>query len=137
MTILGFSILLLAKLLFATFNGILFTQSGLDKVFHYQDNFSYLKDYFKNSPLASLVGILMPVITVLEVSAGLISLIGAMLLLINHDSANVVAATGMLLGAKAMVCLFFGQRIAKDYAGAGNSVPYFLMAVGGLLLYLL
>jgi hypothetical protein len=25
--------------------------------------------------------------------------------------------------------LFFGQRLAKDYAGAGGLVPYFLVAV--------
>jgi len=137
MQILGFSILLIAKMLFAAFNGILFTQSGFNKVFDYQGNLSYFRDYFKNSPLASLVGLLMPIITLLEVSAGLVSLLGLALLLLGSDSAQTVAAWGMLLGAKAMVALFFGQRLAKDYAGAAGSVPYFLMAILGLILYTL
>jgi len=32
------------------------------------------------------------------------------------------------------VMLFFGQRIAKDYAGASGLVSYFIVAVVGLLL---
>jgi len=36
---------------------------------------------------------------------------------------------GTALSAVALVMLFFGQRIAKDYAGAGGLVPYFILAV--------
>ncbi|MFN4145350.1 MAG: DoxX family protein [Runella sp.] len=135
MTLLGFSILTLAQILFAAFNGILFTQSGLNKVFDYQGNLSYLRDYFKASPFASWVGVLMPTITVLEVAAGGVSLLGTVLLLLDHDSGSTFGAVGMLLGAVSMTSLFLGQRIAKDYAGAAGSVPYFLMTVVGLLLY--
>lgn len=137
MELFGFSIPFLAKLLFAAFNGILFTQSGLDKVFHYQGNLDYFKDHFKKSPLASTVGLLMPVITLLETSAGLTSVLGLLLLLMGNDSANTVGASGMGLGALSLVCLFFGQRIAQDYAGAAALVPYFLMTMAGLMLYTL
>lgn len=135
MELLGFSILLLVKLLFAAFNGILFTQSGLDKVFHYQGNLDYFKDHFKKSPLASTVGLLMPVITVLETSAGLISLAGLVLLLAGSDLGPTTAALGMCLGGVSLVSLFFGQRVAQDYAGAAVLVPYFLMTMAGLALY--
>lgn len=135
MTILGFPVLVLVKILFAAFNGILFTQSGLDKVFHYQGNLDYFKDHFKKSPLASSVGALMPTITLLETSAGLVSLVGVVLLLLGSDLADVVAASGMCLGGVSLVCLFLGQRLAQDYAGAASLVPYFLMAAGGLVLY--
>ena len=30
--------------------------------------------------------------------------------------------------------LFFGQRLAKDYAGAATLVPYFILAVLGIWL---
>jgi hypothetical protein len=30
--------------------------------------------------------------------------------------------------------LFFGQRIAKDYAGAATLVPYFTLSVGAVML---
>jgi hypothetical protein len=135
MELFGFSVLLLSKLFFAAFNGILFTQSGLDKVFHYQGNLDYFKDHFKKSPLASTVGLLMPVITLLETSAGITSLVGLLLLLLGHDAGNSVAATGMGLGGLSLVCLFFGQRVAQDYAGAAALVPYFLMTMAGFVLY--
>jgi len=135
MELFGFSVLLLSKLFFAAFNGILFTQSGLDKVFHYQGNLGYFRDHFKKSPLASTVGLLMPVITLLETAAGFTSLVGLLLLLLGHDAGNSVAATGMGLGALSLVCLFFGQRVAQDYAGAAALVPYFLMTMAGFVLY--
>jgi hypothetical protein len=135
MELLGFPILLLVKLLFAAFNGILFTQSGLDKVFHYQGNLEYFKDHFKKSPLASTVGLLLPVITLLETSAGLISLAGLVLLLAGSDLGPITAALGMGLGGVSLVSLFFGQRLAQDYAGAAALVPYFLMTMAGLALY--
>lgn len=135
MTLLGFPILLLVKLLFAAFNGILFTQSGLDKVFHYQGNLDYFKDHFKKSPLASSIGLLMPVITLLETSAGLISLAGLVLLLLGSDLGPTTAALGLCLGGVSLVSLFFGQRLAQDYAGAATLVPYFLMTMAGLTLY--
>ncbi len=135
MTLLGFPVLLLVKLLFAAFNGILFTQSGLDKVLHYQGNLDYFKDHFKKSPLASTVGLLMPVITLLETAAGLVSLMGLILLLIGSDIGPTTAALGMCLGGVSLTCLFFGQRLAQDYAGAATLVPYFLMTMAGLMLY--
>jgi hypothetical protein len=33
------------------------------------------------------------------------------------------------------VCLFFGQRMAKDYAGAAGLVPYFLLALVAIALF--
>ncbi len=135
MELLSFPVLLLVKLLFAAFNGVLFTQSGLDKVFHYQGNLDYFKDHFKKSPLASTVGLLMPVITLLETSAGLISLAGLVLLLAGSDLGPTTAALGMCLGGVSLVSLFFGQRLAQDYAGAATLVPYFLMTMAGLALY--
>jgi hypothetical protein len=135
MELLGFSVLIIAKILFAAFNGILFTQSGLDKVFHYQGNLDYFKDHFKKSPLASTVGLLMPVITLLETAAGFISLAGLILLLVGSDVGPTTAAIGMCLGGVSLVSLFFGQRLAQDYAGAATLVPYFLMTMAGLVLY--
>jgi hypothetical protein len=135
MELLGFSVLIIAKILFAAFNGILFTQSGLDKVFHYQGNLDYFKDHFKKSPLASTVGLLMPVITLLETAAGFISLAGLILLLVGSDVGPTTAAIGMCLGGVSLVSLFFGQRLAQDYAGAATLVSYFLMTMAGLVLY--
>ena len=56
-----------------------------------------------------------------------------MLLLLLRDST--VAFCGAIISAAAIIALFFGQRIAKDYAGAAVLVPYFLLAL--LAIYLL
>jgi hypothetical protein len=37
-----------------------------------------------------------------------------------------------LLSVTAILMLFFGQRLAKDYVGAAALVPYFIVAGGGL-----
>ena len=135
MEIFGFSVLTLAKLLVTAFNGILFTQSGLDKVFHYQGNLDYFKEHFKKSPLAPTVGLLMPVITFLETSAGLISLSGTLLILLGSSWGLTISAYGLSIGGISITCLFFGQRMAQDYARAAGLVPYFLMTLLGIVLH--
>jgi len=135
MEILGYSILIIVKILFSAFNGVLFAQSGSDKVFNYQSNLDYFKDHFKRSPLASSVGLLLPVIMLFETTAGLTSLAGVFLLLIHNEWGNSIAALGMCIGGLSLVSLFLGQRLAKDYTGAAVLVSYFLMTMAGLALY--
>lgn len=132
--LLGLTYLLWLKILFASFNGILFTQSGLNKLFDYRGNLSYFQDHFKNSPLKGMAGLLLPIIMLIEVSAGLCSLAGVVFLLVGIQT---VAPIGLLLGATAVTCLFLGQRLAQDYAGAAALVPYFLMTSAGLVLFAL
>jgi len=109
------------QVLSLAFLAILFLQSGLDKVFDYQGNKAYLTDHFKNSPLASTVGLLMPIITLLEVAAGVFAAIGVVQILLNGGTQ--MGLIGAQLSALSIVALFFGQRMAKDYAGAGGLVP--------------
>jgi putative oxidoreductase len=42
----------------------------------------------------------------------------------------------LMLAAAAFLCLFFGQRLAKDYAGAVSIANYFIVNIVGLLLLL-
>jgi hypothetical protein len=70
------------------------------------------------------------VITVVEVTAGALSALGVPLLLVTGN--RTVAVLGALFAVAAILMLFFGQRIAKDYAGAAALVPYFILACGGL-----
>ena len=41
---------------------------------------------------------------------------------------------GMMLSGVSLLALFFGQRVAKDYAGAGALTGYFILVVVGLLI---
>jgi hypothetical protein len=45
-----------------------------------------------------------------------------------------IAFYGAVIAAVAIIALFFGQRMAKDYAGAAVLVPYFLLALVAIYL---
>jgi hypothetical protein len=91
-----------------------------------------LTGHFAKSFLASQVVPMLSVVTVIEVAAGTLSALGVPVLLITGS--RLPAAIGALLAITAILMLFFGQRIAKDYAGAAALVPYFILACGGLCL---
>ena len=120
------------QVLVSAFLAILFLQSGLDKIIDRRGNRAYLDQHFARSPLARTVGPMFVVITILEVSAGALSGVGCVLLILTHDST--VAYLGAVAGGINITALFFGQRVSKDYVGAAVLVPYFLLALTGILL---
>ncbi|HEV7596240.1 MAG TPA: hypothetical protein VGO33_14680 [Gemmatimonadaceae bacterium] len=120
------------QILVSAFLAILFLQSGIDKVVDRQGNRAYLQQHFAKSPLAGTVGPMFGVITLLEISAGALSGMGCVVLILTHDS--MVAYLGAVIGAINLCALFFGQRVAKDYAGAAALVPYFLLAITAIYL---
>jgi uncharacterized membrane protein YphA (DoxX/SURF4 family) len=120
------------QVLVSAFLAVLFLQSGIDKVVDRSGNREYLNAHFARSPLAGTVGPMFLVITILEVSAGALSGVGCALLLLTRDST--VAYLGAVIGGVNIVALFFGQRVAKDYAGAAALVPYFLLALTAIYL---
>jgi hypothetical protein len=123
----------LMQIFASAFLAILFLQSGIDKVVDRRGNFEWLKGHFAKSPLAGIVPALLICITILEVAAGALSGVGCLLIIFLKDST--IAFYGAILSAAAITALFFGQRIAKDYAGAAVLVPYFLLTL--LAIYLL
>jgi diacylglycerol kinase len=123
----------LMQIFASAFLAILFLQSGIDKVVDRRGNFEWLKGHFAKSPLAGIVPALLICITILEVAAGALSAVGCVLIILLKDST--IAFYGAILSAAAITALFFGQRIAKDYAGAAVLVPYFLLTL--LAIYLL
>src|SRR5882724_11248628 len=106
----------LLKILTAAFLAILFLQSGVDKVVDRRGNLEWLKGHFAKSPLAGVVPALVTAITILELAAGVLSGVGCLTLIVLRDST--VAFYGAVISAVSIIALFFGQRIAKDYAGA-------------------
>ena len=76
-------------------------------------------------------------ITIAEVAAGVLALMGAGQIAMNAGqlfAKNTFAMYGAQLATIDIVMLFFGQRIAKDYAGAASLVPYFILCVGQVVL---
>lgn len=122
----------LAQIFGSAFLAILFLQSGIDKVIDHRSNLEWLKGHFAKSRLAGVVSVLLAAITILEVAAGALSAIGCVILIISRETT--LAFYGAVISAVALIALFFGQRMAKDYAGAAVLVPYFLLALVAIYL---
>jgi diacylglycerol kinase len=116
----------------SAFLAILFLQSGIDKVVDRRGNLEWLTGHFAKSPLAGMVPLLVTAITILEIAAGALSAVGCVLIILQRDST--LAFYGAVLAAISIIALFFGQRMAKDYAGAATLVPYFLLVLTALYL---
>ena len=123
----------LMQIFTSAFLAILFLQSGIDKVADRRGNFEWLKGHFAKSPLAGVVPALRVCITILEVAAGALSAVGCVLVILCNDST--VAFFGAILSAAAVTGLFFGQRVAKEYAGAAVLIPYFLLTLVAIYLF--
>ncbi len=123
--------LFVLQLFVSAFFGILFLQSGIDKVVDRRGNLEWLTGHFAKSPLAGMVPLLVSVITILELSAGALSAIGCVIVLLRRDVT--IAFYGAVLSGLALLALFFGQRMAKDYAGAAALVPYFLVVIAAII----
>jgi hypothetical protein len=111
---------------------ILFIQSGLDKIFDWKGNLEWLTGHFSKTFMGGMVPILLGTITVMEVATGVLSAVGIIYFLIYGSLKLIFYAS--VLGAASILALFFGQRIAKDYAGAAVLVPYFILMI--ILMYL-
>lgn len=122
----------LPVLLCALLVAILFVQSGLDKVFDWSGNLEFLKGHFSKTFVAGTVPIMFATITVLEVITGLLSAAGLIYYFIFGSLFLIFCAA--VLGTTAITALFFGQRLAKDYAGAAVLVPYFLLLIVTMVL---
>ena len=125
-------VIYLLQILASAFLAILFLQSGIDKIVDRRGNLEWLTAHFAKSPLGGIVPAMLTAITILEIAAGALSAIGCVMIMISRDS--LLAFYGAIIAAIAIVALFFGQRIAKDYAGAALLVPYFLLALSAIYL---
>ena len=125
--------LYLMQVFASAFLAILFLQSGIDKVTDRRGNIEWLKGHFAKSPLAGMVPAMVTAVTILELAAGVLGGTGCLAVVFLRDSS--IAFYGAVISAVAIIALFFGQRLAKDYAGAAVLVPYFLLAL--IAMYLL
>ena len=111
---------------------ILFIQSGLDKVFDWKGNLEWLTGHFSKTFLSGMVSPMLATITVMELATGILSGIGIVYFLVTGSTVLIFYAS--VIGAASIVALFFGQRVAKDYAGAAVLIPYFILLM--MVMYL-
>jgi len=122
----------LPALLAALLVSILFIQSGLDKVFDWRGNLEWLTGHFSKTFLSKTVPPMLATITVMELATGFLSAVGIVYFFVAGSTVLIFYAS--ILGATSIAALFFGQRVAKDYAGAAVLIPYFILLI--ILMYL-
>jgi hypothetical protein len=120
------------QVLVAAFLAILFLQSSIDKIFDWRGNLEFVRGHFAKSPLARVVTPMFGLLAILELAAGILTALGCLLIVVQGDTT--VALNGAFIAAIAITALFFGQRMAKDYAGAAILVPYFLLTLVAIYL---
>ncbi len=128
------SLLLLMQIFVSAFFAILFLQSGFNKVFDWDGNYSWLKAHFEKSPLKKWVAFMLGTVTAFEIISGVFSVTGVFALIFSGN--GIFSIYGLLFSCLSLLCLFLGQRMAKDYAGAATIVPYFIIAIIGIYLLL-
>jgi uncharacterized membrane protein YphA (DoxX/SURF4 family) len=119
-------------LLILMFLAITFLQSGIDKISDWSGNLSFLKEHFSKTFLRKSVPLMLGVILVGEIIVGFLSIIGIIQIYISE--VTTIGFYASVIAAKILLALLFGQRIAKDYAGAMTISVYFMVTVFGVYL---
>ena len=116
-----------ASILVLVFLAVTFIQSAYDKVFEWKGNVEWLKGHFANTILKNNVPLALGIILILELAAGILSLVGCTELFINGG--RTFGFYGAVISCITLIFLLLGQRLAKDYDGARTIAIYFVPAV--------
>ena len=122
----------ITEILILIFIVITFLQSGLDKITDWKGNIGWLKGHFSKTFLAGQVTMMVATILILEVLAGRRALVGIFYIITSGQTE--IALYAHILAAVTLLMLWFGQRVAKDYAGAFTIVGYFIVVILGVTL---
>ena len=115
------------KVAIGLFWSILFLQSGVDKVIDWKGNASWLSSHFGKSILKGVVTPMLGMLTLVELLAGGLSLAGVVQVILSGKTYWL--SLGVITSIAALLMLFFGQRLAKDYDGAKTIAIYFGVAL--------
>tara|TARA_Y100001970_G_scaffold75740_1_gene95974 strand:+ start:101 stop:604 length:504 start_codon:yes stop_codon:yes gene_type:complete len=121
----------LCQIFIAIFLFIAFFQSGLDKVIDRKGNLDFLKAHFSDSPIIKIIPIMLLILTFLEIIGSLMLGYGVYYAFVNRSTLWIFY--GFVVIAITIIMLFAGQRIAKDYLGAADLVPYFILIMLGIM----
>jgi hypothetical protein len=121
----------LVQTLCALFLSMTFLMAGLDKVIDWKGNLAFFTEHFAKTPLRGVMAPSLAALALLELVSGAVAAAGLVVLVLSGGTR--VALWGAALSALSCLALIFGQRLAKDYQGAANLVPYFLVSLVALL----
>ena len=109
---------------------VLFLQSSLDKAFNWKENLEWLKSHFSQTIFKSTVSTLLLTLMILEFTTGII--FGMNIIHYFFEIHQFVPFLSFFFSSCTLLCLFLGQRMAKDYEGAVSIAVYFGINLLGL-----
>ena len=118
-------------ILVLAFFSIVFIQSGVDKVFDYKGNLSFLNDLLRGFFSRPLITFALISVTILELTSGTMCLIGIFDAIFNLS--YFIGKLGLIIGSLALLVLLFGQRVSKNYEGAKTIAVYFILTMLGII----
>ncbi len=116
-----------ASILILVFLAVTFITSAHDKLFHWNDNVSWLKGHFAKTILKDFVPASLGLILLLELIAGVLSVLGVFQIFISGE--RTFGFYGAVFSSVTLLFLLLGQRLAKEYDGARTIAIYFIPAV--------
>jgi len=111
---------------------ITFFLSSIDKITDWKGNVDFITNHFKNSPLQSMVPLLLGTLLVLEIIASFLMIYGVYDIITNNT--KLIALIGAEISAISLLFMLIGQRLAKDYTGAMTIAVYFIVNIFALIL---
>lgn len=122
----------ITEILILLFILITFLQSGIDKASDWKGNTGWLTDHFSETFLSNLVPLMVGIIMIIEIITGLLAILGIGALIVSGNTT--LGLWTCILAAVTLLMLLFGQRVAKDYAGAFTLTGYFIIVIIGTYL---
>ena len=111
---------------------ILFFQSGVDKILNWSSELEWIKSHFRKSIFKSNIPLLLFTLTLLEIVTAILCLLSIFNFFI--DFYDPLPFFALFFNSCTLICLFLGQRVAKDYQGAVSISVYFVINLIGLIL---
>ena len=121
----------LCQIFIAIFISIAFLQSGLDKIIDRKGNIEFLNIHFSKSSLLKVIPFMLSLLMILELTGSLMLIYGIYFAFAMRSTLWIFY--GFVVIAITLIILFSGQRIAKDYLGAADLVPYFILIMLGIM----
>tara|TARA_B100001989_G_C24543115_1_gene468862 strand:- start:1312 stop:1806 length:495 start_codon:yes stop_codon:yes gene_type:complete len=121
----------LCQVLIAIFLVTIFLQSSLDKIFDRKNNMAFFESYFSNTLFRYITPYLLTIITIFELAGSATLIYGVYYTFTAKTTLWIFY--GYVILALTIMFLLLGQRIAKDYEGSANLVPYFILIMLGIM----
>ena len=121
-----------AQILILIYIVITFGYSVIEKILQWKESVDFYENHFRETSLKNTIPFLLKVVILLEIITVIICVIGLLGLIVFSNKE--FGFYGLILAAITLIGLMFGQRIAKDYAGAMNITVYFILTIIGVFM---